>query len=175
MSVIFFYHYNGPIRGVVNAVPDRDIQSMFWSAALSAVLLPIVRIPAAWYLEPWRIWWSRLCRWSPSSLRLPSVRMPVAVSPVSGPTGLLTPERHSNTWRRQERDDLWQHSDTPWASQARWDSSIIKSSTRTFCWAKGISSYRGKKVICELKRLQKVSKFCNCFNIDYHRELTNSA
>lgn len=136
MSGIFFYHYNGPIRAVVNAVPDWDIQSMFWSPALSAVLLPIVRIPAAWFLDPWRIWWSRLCRWP--SLRLPSVRMPAAVSPVSGPTGLLLPERHSNTWRRQERDDLWQHSDTPWASL---HSSIIESSTRTFCWAKGISSY----------------------------------
>lgn len=126
-------------RGVVMDVPDWAIRSMYCSPALSSVLFPTVRMPAAWFREPCRTWRSQLCRRCSSSFHLPGARMPAAASPVTVPPEGLPLERHSNTERRQERDGCLQHSDMLWASEVTWDSSNIMTSTRTFCRIKEIS------------------------------------
>lgn len=122
------------------------LQPVHCSPAAPAVLFPMVRIPAAWLLEPWSSWCSRLCRRCSSSSRLPRVRMPAAASSTTVPPLLVLPERHSKAWRRQERGGCLQHSDTLWASQPSWDSSSISTNTKAFC-SRDETSFTRYKVI----------------------------
>lgn len=92
-TCMYSVFYKG--SGVVMVLSDRAAQSMYCSTAFSSVLFPMVRIPAAWFLDPCRSWWSRLCRRWSSSPRLPRVRIPAAASPVRAPLTKLPPERHS--------------------------------------------------------------------------------